>query len=459
MRLFSKASAFSAVLLFGALHADAQSPGAPGPSVQQTVAKIDEYMEAAVRVNGFSGSILVARDGQPIAGKGYGMANYELDVPNSPQTVFRLGSLTKPFTATAIMMLQERGKLKTGDSICAHLSECPAAWQAVTIHHLLTHTSGIPDYTALPENDKTRALPVSHVELVARFKDKPLEFAPGQAFKTSNSGYYLLGMIIERAAAMSYEDFLQANLFKPLGMTSTGYDRNSRVIKNRASGYGVLAGILVNAPYTDMSSPFAAGGLYSTVEDLLRWDRALYTDTLVSRQSVEKIFTPFKSEHGYGWYNRTKHGRRALEQNGSLGGFFSAFTRVPDERVTVIVLANTARANTRAIADDLSAIALDAPYKVPQERKAITLDAKILDKYVGEYQLASGVAVTFTIENGQLTRQVGTQPKVALIAVSETEFFVPGIEQRIAFLTDAQGRVIAYVSRRGAAELRATKIK
>mgnify|MGYP000397913064 CR=1 FL=1 len=157
------------------------------------------------------------------------------------------------------MMLQERGKLKTGDSICAHLSECPAAWQPVTIHHLLTHTSGIPDYTALPENDKARALPVSHVELVARFKDKPLEFAPGQAFKTSNSGYYLLGMIIERAAATSYEDFLQANIFKPLGMASTGYDRNSRVIKNRASGYGVLAGTLVIVAPAVRGAPPAAG--------------------------------------------------------------------------------------------------------------------------------------------------------------------------------------------------------
>ena len=150
------------------------------PTAQQIAAKIDEYMNAAVQINRFSGSILVARDGQPIVSKGYGMANYELDVPNTPQTVFRLGSLTKQFTATAIMMLQERGKLNVNDSICKFLSDCPAAWQPITIRNLLTHTSGIPNYTALPDYEKTQSLPVTQARLIARLKDKPLEFAPGE---------------------------------------------------------------------------------------------------------------------------------------------------------------------------------------------------------------------------------------------------------------------------------------
>ena len=455
----SRLFALVALCLLSLQYAPAQSPAAPMQSAQQTAAKVDEYMNAAVRVNGFSGSILVARDGQPVFSKGYGMANYELDVPNTPQTIFRLGSLTKPFTATSIMMLQERGKLNTGDSMCKLLSDCPAAWQPVTIRHLLTHTSGIPDYSHMTAVQTHRSLPFTHAELIGLFKDKPLEFAPGEKFSASNSGYYLLGVIIERASGTSYEDFLRDNIFKPLGMTSTGYDHPSRVIKNRASGYGVLGGSLVNVGYIDMSSPFAAGGLYSTVEDLLRWDQGLYTEKLVSRKSLEEMSVPFKNEYGYGWYNRKKLDRHVLELDGNIGGFFASITRFPDDRVTVIVLGNTARSNTRGVANDLSAIAFGAPYTIPQERKAIALAPQVLEKYVGEYQGEAGVVVTITIENGKLMRRIGGQSKEELYAVSETEFFLKGIELPFTFIIDAQGRVTGYVTRRGGREVLRPKIK
>jgi CubicO group peptidase (beta-lactamase class C family) len=317
----------------------------------------------------------------------------------------------------------------------------------------------MPDYTDMPDHRKTMSLPVTHVELIGRFKDKPLEFAPGEKFNSSNSDYYLLGVIIERASGKSYGDFLQENIFKPLAMTGTGYDSNSRVIKNRANGYGVQGDSLVNAAYIDMSATYAAGGIYSTVEDIFRWNQALYTEKMVSRKSLDEMFTPFKNEYGYGWNNRKKFDRQTLENDGNIGGFFASFTRFPAERMTVVVLSNTARANTRVIANDLSAIVFNAPYKIPQERKVVALDARTLEKYIGQYQQESGVVITVTIENGKLMRQIVGQPKIELLAESETEFFLKGVELPITFIIDARRRVTGHISRRAGREILATKIK
>jgi CubicO group peptidase (beta-lactamase class C family) len=437
---------------------EAQGAAAPAPSPPEAQ-KIREYMDAAARINRFSGAILVARDGQPVVAAGYGMANYELDVPNTPHTVFRLGSLTKQFTAMAIMILQERGKLRTGDSICTLLDDCPAAWRPVTVRHLLTHTSGIHDYTHEIAVETPRAQPFTHAELIALFRDKPLEFAPGDKFSSSNSGYYLLGVIIERASGKSYEAFLQETIFGPLGMASTGYDHTSRVIKHRASGYGVLGDTLVNATFIDMSSPFSAGGLYSTAEDLWRWNRALDDDKLLSRASRDELVTPFKNDYAYGWSSRRRFDRPLLEHDGNLGGFFSSMTRFPEDRVTVIVLGNTARTNTRGVANDLSAIVFGAPYTIPRERTTITLAPELLQKYAGQYEQEGGVVVTIAVENGRLTRRIGDQPPGELSALSETEFLLKGIDLPITFVVDAQGRVTGYVTRRGGRDVMRPRIK
>ena len=336
---------------------------------QQIVVKAEEYMNAAVRVNRFSGSILVVRDGKPLISKGYGMANLELDVPNKPQTVFRLGSLTKQFTAMAIMILQEREKLHTNDLICNYLSDCPIAWQSITIRNLLTHTSGIPNYTSLPNFVQTMQLPMTHANLVERFKNMPLEFTPGKKFKYTNSGYYLLGMIIEQVSGKSYADFLQENIFAPLVMTNTGYDNYSRLIKHRAGGYELQDNAIINASYTDMSIPFAAGALYSTIEDLLRWDQALYTEKLVSRQILAEIFTPFKDKYGYGWIITKQFDRQRIGHDGGINGFSSSIIRFPSDHITAIVLSNNQNAPSGEIASNLAAIVFGAPYKMPQERK------------------------------------------------------------------------------------------
>jgi CubicO group peptidase (beta-lactamase class C family) len=454
----SKLFALVAMCLLSLQHAVAQSPAVAPKSAQQIAAKVDEYMNAAVRVNRFSGSVLVARDGQPIISKGYGLANYELDVPNTPGTVFRLGSLTKQFTAMAVMMLQERGKLSVSDSMCKHLSDCQAAWQPITIRNLLTHTSGIPSYTGLPDYEKTQSLPVTHVSLIERFKDKPLEFAPGEKFKYNNSGYYLLGVIIERASGKTYADFLQENIFKPLGMTSTGYDSSRSIIKNRAAGYAMQGDSVVNASYLDMSIPYAGGSLYSTVEDLLRWDQALYTERLVSRKSLDEMFTPFRGEYGYGWNRRRKFDRQALEHEGGINGFNTFISRYPADRLAVIVLSNNEYRSVARIATDLTAIAFGAVYQIPQERKVIAVASSTLDKYVGQYQLPNTI-VTITNENGKLMWQAAGQPKVELLAESETDFFAKSFGVQVRFVKDAQGRVTGLVRTRGGSETPAPKIK
>ena len=247
----------------------AASPPPPSLSPQEITLRVEEYMNAAMRINRFSGAVLLARDGQPIVSRGYGMANLEHGVANTPQTVFRLGSVTKQFTALAIVLLQERGKLSVNDPICKYLSDCPQAWQPITIKNLLTHTAGIPNYTEFPDFMKTAAAETTAAELTNRFRDKPLQFALGEKYAYSNSGYFLLGMIIERASGKAYADFLQENIFAPLGMKNSGYDNPVRIINHRAAGYALTRDGFMNAAPISMSTAYAAGALYSTVGDLL----------------------------------------------------------------------------------------------------------------------------------------------------------------------------------------------
>ena len=415
-------------------------------------------MAAAMRVNRFSGAVLLARDGQPIEKRGYGMANIELGVPNSPETVFRLGSVTKQFTGMAILLLQERGKLSVNDPICKYLSDCPQAWQPITIKNLLTHTAGIPNYTEFPDFPKTAAAETTAAELTSRFRDKPLQFALGEKYAYSNSGYYLLGTIIERASGKAYADFLQENIFAPLGMKDTGYDNPVRIINHRAAGYARTNDGFINAAPISMSTAYSAGALYSTVGDLLLWDQALYTEKLVSRKSLDEAFTPFKSNYGYGWSIGKRFDRQVIAHGGGIFGFSSYIARYPADRVTVIVLSNVEGAPSGEIANNLAAIVFGAPYEVPMERKEIQVAAKTLEKYVGKYQLTPQLVLSVTLENGKLLAQVSTQPKLELFAESETVFFFKTVNAQVTFVVSAQGEVTGLVFRQGGSEIPAKKI-
>jgi CubicO group peptidase (beta-lactamase class C family) len=292
-------------LAFGPVAAQDAKP----PAAETIAAAADQYCQAHVAINKFSGSVLVAKGDQVLFAKGYGLANVEHDVPNTAQTKFRLGSITKQFTAMAILILQEQGKLSVDDLVSKHVDGCPEAWKDVTIHHLLTHTSGIPSFTSLPGYGASMPLPSSPRQTLDRVRDMPLEFAPGEKFVYSNSGYVLLGEIIEKVAGKPYEKFLPEVIFEPLGMKDTGYDFPAPIVPHRAAGYRRIGDQLANAAYLDMTIPHGAGALYSTVEDLHRWSVALDERKLISSGAYEKMFTPAKGNYAYGWIVDKQFGR------------------------------------------------------------------------------------------------------------------------------------------------------
>lgn len=310
--------------------------------------RLEQYMQT--KKPSFSGTILVMQKGEILLNQGYGFANHEWDIPNTPQTKFAIGSMSKAFTALAIMMLQERGELSVQDSICDYLSDCPEAWQPITLHHLLTHTSGIFNFTDLDPQaigDVNICLEYKPEEVIAYFKDLPLDFEPGSNWSYSNSGYFLLGVVIEKVSTESYETFIQKNILQPLGMADSGYDRSSTIVKQRAKGYSGYSGRLSNADCWDVSLKYAAGGLYSTVGDLYKWDQALYTSPLVSSDTLNTLFTSSDGilgggeAYAYGWFISKRFGHRVIEHAGGVYGFSSQIARFPDDDLTVIVLSNT----------------------------------------------------------------------------------------------------------------------
>ena len=324
-------------------------------------AALAQRLDALAELQNFSGVVLVARNGDTLFSKGYGYADRDAQLPNTAQTRFRIGSLTKQFTAMAVLMLQDRGLLDVQDPICRHLDNCPDAWQAVTIHHLLSHTSGIPDFTRFPDYERTKDQPSTPAQTIDRFRTSPLDFPPGSKWSYSNSGYVLLGSIVEQASGQRYEDFLQANIFDPLGMADSGYDHNR---DDLAVGYAGGT----KASYLDMSIPFAAGGLYSTAEDLLRWDRGLEAGLLLPAELQTAMFTAVAAipdsgglDYGYGWEVGEEFGQPMVSHMGGIEGYSAGITRLLGDHTLIVVLSNDQQTNPRA----LSHAVMQALYAAP----------------------------------------------------------------------------------------------
>ena len=445
--------------------------GAPGAQVATTpaqpsdgivVQRVDEYMQAQMRANGFGGTVLLARKGSPIVVKGYGPANAEWDIPNGPRTKFRLGSITKQFTSMAVMQLQQKGKLTVQDPICQYVTPCPDAWKPVTIHHLLTHTSGIPSYTNSPSYMSTMMMPKTVEQMVVGFRDLPLEFEPGSQFKYDNSGYFLLGVLLEKVTGQPYARVLQDQIFTPLGMRDSGYDTTAQILPMRASGYSRQGAEVTNAPYLDMVQPFAAGALYSTVEDLLKWDQALYTDQLLPGAARSVMFTPFKSGYAYGWQapapSPQTFDRKQLAHGGGINGFSTMIVRLPDDNITSIVLSNVQQAQTARIARDLLAILFGQPYEVPVARTVARVDPKVYDAYVGQYQLAPTFILTVTREGDRLMTQATGQGKLEVFPESDTKFFLKLVDAQITFVKDDSGKVTYLILHQGGRDQKATRM-
>jgi CubicO group peptidase (beta-lactamase class C family) len=405
----------------------------------QDASRMDQVVESYVSDKTFMGSVLVARGDQILLSKGYGSANLEWNIPNSPTTKFRLGSVTKQFTAASILLLEERGKLKTDDPVKKWMPDAPAAWDKITIFHLLTHTSGIPNFTSFPDYVTQEPFATTPEKLVARFRDKPLEFEPGEKWNYSNSGYVLLGYLVEKVSGESYEKFVAENIFGPLRMKDSGYDSNTAVILRRAAGYAPSKDGPVNVGFVHMSIPFSAGALYSTTEDLLRWEQGLFGGKLLSAASLAKMTTPFKNDYAFGVEVHTVNGHKVIEHNGGIEGFNTCLAYYPEDKLTVVALGNLNGNAPDQIVPRLAAVAHGDKVELPSERKEITLAPKTLEQYVGTYEMAPKVNLMITLDGGQLISQMSGQGKLPLFAKSETVFFPKVVDAEIEFGKDDKG--------------------
>jgi CubicO group peptidase (beta-lactamase class C family) len=452
----------ASLLVLTSAPAARQAAAPTSPPDATVVQRVDEYMQAEMRVNGFSGTILLARGGKPIVARGYGLANAEWDIPNTTRTKFRVGSITKQFTSMAVMQLERQGRLKTQDPICQYLTPCPDAWQAVTIHHLLTHTSGIPSYTNSPSYVATMMVPKTVEQMVAGFRDLPLEFEPGAQYKYNNSGYFLLGVLIEKVTGHAYERVLREQIFTPLGMKDSGYDTSGRILPMRAAGYSRQGSEIVNAAFLDMVQPFSAGALYSTVEDLLTWDQALYTDQLLPAAARSTMFTPFRGDYAYGWSVPTPSpqtfGRKQVAHGGGINGFSSMIVRLTDDNITSIVLSNVQQSPSSRIARDLLAILLGQPYRVAVARTVVAVDPRTYDAYVGRYELTPTFILTVTREGDRLMTQATGQAKLEVFPESDTKFFLKVVDAQITFVRDGRGAVTHLILHQGGKDQKAVRM-
>lgn len=431
----------------------------PALAAAQDTARMEELIRARVDDDTFTGAVLVARGGEIILSKGYGLANREWNIPNTPGTKFRLGSITKQFTAAAILKLAEAGKLALDDNVKRHWPAAPEAWDAVTIRHLLTHTSGIPNFTSFPEMRTWRITESTPEKTVGYFRDKPLDFAPGERMSYSNSGYVLLAYLIERVSGRSYADYLRANVFEPLGMSDSGYDLHGTIIERRASGYTMTAQGLRNAPYVDMTVPSGAGALYSTTEDLLEWTQGLFGGRLLSAASLEAMTTPLLDNYAFGVVVGSVGGRKTVEHNGGIEGFNTHLTYYPESKVTVAVLANVNGNAPGQLASQLGRLAHGDDVAPPSERTTIEVPREKLDRLAGTYELAPTANMVITVEGSQLVSRLGPQPAVPLFAESETKFFPRVVEAEIEFELDSSGTATALVLRQGGRVMRGTRIQ
>lgn len=428
-----------------------------GPALAQDVARMEQIVRQSTDRNEFSGSVLVARGDQVLLDQGYGMANREWNIPNDGDTKFRLGSLSKQFTAVAIMLLNERGLVDLDAPVKTWLPDAPAAWDAITVRHLLSHTSGIPNLTAFPDFEARKTLPATLDELIARFSDRPLDFQPGQDWSYSNSGYILLTAIIERASGQPYAAFVSENLFQPLGMADSGYDTHAAVLPHRASGYVPSADGFANADYVDMSVPQGAGGLYSTTHDLLKWEQGLFGGRLLSPASLTALTTPVRNGYAMGLGIVPNAEGAVIRHNGGIEGFNTWMGHDTGSDMTVIVLGNLNGPAPDKLGVDLMTLARGGTITSPQERPALTVPVDTLRTYEGVYDLAPDFSITIAVVDGKLTAQATGQQRLELFAEGPDAFFLRLVDARITFTRDAAGTVAGLVLHQNGNEAPAPK--
>lgn len=408
--------------------------------------RINELVTAYARQYKFNGTLLVINKGQVVISKGYGLKSAKDSTWNDVNTIYQMGSVTKQFTAALILQLEEQKKLSVKDKLSKYFPEYPWA-DSVTIENLLTHTSGIFNYTNDGKFMASEAVkPATPEKINALFKDKPLEFKPGTKYKYSNSGYMLLGYIIEKVSGKPYEQVMHERILQPLGMAHSGFDFAHLNDPNKATGYTTYKEQLkVPAAIVDSSVAYAAGSLYSTVNDMWAWHKGLMKSATIKAATLEKAYKPFLDNYGYGWEIDSVYGKRMLQHGGGIFGFNTLFSRIPADDCCIVLLCNMNTGSLEKISRAIMAILNNRAYDVPLEKITVPVDAAILQQYAGEYELAPGFILTISVKNNALKVRATGQPEFDMYAESEKKFFLKVVDATAEFVRGADGTVTGLI--------------
>jgi CubicO group peptidase (beta-lactamase class C family) len=421
------------------------------PLTAQTLEQqMDKKISESYPADGPGVAVLVAKGGKVIYRKGFGKANLEMDTPMKPEYVFRIGSITKQFTSVAILKLAEEGKLSISDPLTKFIPDYPTHGKTITVEHLLNHTSGIKSYTGMDQwTDEVRRRDFTVDSLINYFKNEPMDFAPGEKWEYNNSGYILLGFIIEKVSGMSYADYVEQNFFKPLGMKNSYYGYTDKIIPNRLPGYQKQGDNYENANFLSMTQPYAAGSLLSTVDDLYTWYKAVAAGKVISAESLKKAITPTKTtdgktiEYGYGLGTGVVQGSASYGHNGGINGFLSSSVYLPKEDIFAVTLTNCTCSPLGDLDAELAAIALGKPY----EWKEVAVDAAKLPEYQAVYQTRDGATSrTIRFEDGKLTSQVSGSRKYDLMPVGKDKFHVNNSLTDLQFNRNDKGAIVSVTS-------------
>ncbi len=411
--------------------------------------RLDQLVRFEADNNRFMGSVLVVRDDRVLFSKSYGYANIASRTPNAASTRYPIASLTKQFTAAAALLLETEGKLKLDASIRTYWPDAPAMWNKVTLFHLLSHTSGIPDITDSTEAS-TWARAGTAKDVLAYFSDKPLLFEPGSQFRYSNVGYILISFLIERISGETYADFLRKRIFTPLGMNDTGVDSTPITVARHATGYESRAGELGSASPMNMAVLPGAGDLYSTTEDMRLWFQGLFGGRVLPPESLRKLTTPVKEPWALGLAVLTadvgtQKNRTIVTHDGNVYGFSSGFAYFPEDRVMVIVLANVEGNAPAKLKEQLAEVTFGGTVVLPPEKTAVAVSDADLQRLAGLYEIDAGTIAIIEFSKGKLSARIANEPPLELFAQSASSFFARTIDRNFQFEADGAGAISGLV--------------
>lgn len=410
---------------------------------------LENYLQAHVTVHNFSGAVLVAKKGKVIYQKAFGLANREWNIPNTVNTKFQIGSITKQFTAAAILQLEEQGKLKIEDKLSKYFPGYPKG-DSVTLHMLLNHTSGIKEMSAHPHFSEINPnISIANLKdtLLNLFKNEPYDFSPGTFWRYSNSGYILLGYIIEQVSGQTYRDYLYNNVLLKAGMTNTDMNYQDRIVPSLAEGYIISAGGWKKSAILSVNVAFSAGGLYSTVGDLLKWNDALKAGKIISKESLARMNRPNAGDRGtgYGVFVDTFFERQAIFHSGNIPGYSSFIIRYPAEEITIINLTNR-ETNLDFMHRGMAGILFDRAILLPYKRKPVTINTSLLQHYIGVFE-GPALPYPLTIVEKDKKLYLRLNRDIELTPESQTRFYInePDVDIQIEYVLNA-GKEVTKVN-------------